>query len=369
MLNYSINSKESDQLGIIIGGRLDFSNTAKIWQEAFDALKNNPKEVIINAEKLEYCDGAGIALLLEIKKRQTEAARGFQLIGLNEEIRALMKVVTDGDASVCAIRLHPTLRFNLGALTVRAICNVRDNLSFVGILSSEIWHVIRSPKGLRWLDFWRAVEDIGPGALPIIILIGFLVGLISSFQSAIPLGQFGTQIYVINLVSLGLVKEMGPLMTAVLLISRTASSFAAELGAMKINREIDALTTMGLEPVCFLVVPRVLAAVFMTPLLNLFLIFFGLVGCALVMMHLGYNLEIFRHQLMMSVSLSSFLAGLIKTFVFGIVVAAIGCMHGLRAAQGPSGVGRATTKAVVSGIIMLVIVDGVFAVLYYVLGI
>jgi phospholipid/cholesterol/gamma-HCH transport system permease protein len=228
---------------------------------------------------------------------------------------------------------------------------------------------LANPKHIRWQDFWRSLEDIGPKALPIILLIGFLVGVIITFQSAAPFAKFGAQIYIVDLVGLGLVREMGPLMTAIILSGRTASAFAAEIGSMKINQEIDALITMGISPVKFLSIPRILAATLMTPLLSLFLMAAGVVGCFLTMVSLGNNFHMISNELYQIVTVQDFIAGLLKTFVFGAIITSIGCLHGIKTSMGASAVGTSTTKAVVSSLIMLTVADGIFAVVYYALGI
>jgi len=161
---------------------------------------------------------------------------------------------------------------------------------------------------------------------------------------------------------------MGPLITAIILAGRSGSAFAAELGTMKVREEIDALTTMGLEPVRFLVVPRVLAAVTMTPLLAMFANLFGLIGGAVVMRSLGFSLVTYVNQILSAVTVGDLLGGLFKSLVYGIVVAGIGCLRGLQTTTGASAVGQSTTSAVVSGIVLIAIVDGGFAVVFYALG-
>jgi phospholipid/cholesterol/gamma-HCH transport system permease protein len=158
-------------------------------------------------------------------------------------------------------------------------------------------------------------------------------------------------------------------MTSVLVIGRTSSSFAAEIGTMKINQEIDALITMGLNPIRFLAITRVIATTLMTPLLNMFMILFGLIGCGIVMLTLGYNLSIFLHQLNSAIFMRDFIGGLVKTFAFGFMAGSVGCLYGLKTRHSPSAVGEATTKAVVNGIILLIIMDGIFACIYYALGV
>jgi len=166
-----------------------------------------------------------------------------------------------------------------------------------------------------------------------------------------------------------LFRELGPLLTAFILAARTGSAFAAEIGTMKVNEEIDALTTMGLEPVQFLVIPKVLVAVFVTPLLTMFNNLLGTIGCVLVMVPMGFAPITLLNQIQEAADLTDLFGGLAKTFVFGFLIAGIGCLRGLQTKTGASAVGDSATRAVVDGIIAIVFVDGVFAVLYYFLGI
>jgi phospholipid/cholesterol/gamma-HCH transport system permease protein len=185
----------------------------------------------------------------------------------------------------------------------------------------------------------------------------------------VPMHQFGAEIYVADLVALSMLRELGPLMTAIILAGRSGSAFAAELGTMKVNEEINALTTMGLDPVRFLVVTRVLAAVMMMPLLTVFSNLMGLVGGAVVFLSFDFPLVTYVQQVRGAVDLGDLLGGLAKAFVFGILVAAIGCLRGLQTKTGASAVGLSTTRAVVSGIVLIVLADGVFSVVFYYLGI
>jgi phospholipid/cholesterol/gamma-HCH transport system permease protein len=212
-------------------------------------------------------------------------------------------------------------------------------------------------------------EAAGVDALPIVALISFLMGLIMAFQAAVPLRQFGAEIFVANLIGLSMLRELGPLMTAIILAGRSGSAFAAELGTMKVRDEIDALKTMGLDPVRFLVVTRVVAAVAMTPLLTIFADLLGLIGGAVVMRSLGFPLITYFNQIQYAVTYGSLVGGLVKAFVFGILVAAIGCLRGLQTRTGATGVGESTTSAVVSGIILIAIADGIFSVIYYYLNV
>ncbi|MBA5867706.1 MAG: MlaE family lipid ABC transporter permease subunit [Nitrospira sp. CR1.3] len=242
-------------------------------------------------------------------------------------------------------------------------------IAFVGELCMALGRALRHPGLVRWKDALVTAELAGANALPIVALLGFLLGLIMAFQSAIPMRQFGADIYVANLIGLSMLRELGPLLTAIILAGRSGSAFAAELGTMKVSEELDALTTMGLEPVGFLVVPRVIAAVAMTPLLAVWAGFLGLIGGAVVMLSLGFPLVTYIIQVKSAVTVGDMVGGLSKSFVFGIVVAAIGCLRGLQTKSGASAVGDSTTRAVVSGLVLITLVDGVFAVIFYYLGI
>lgn len=365
--------KETDRNKVVISfsGQLNLHTTAELWHSCM-ALQERykPKLLTVDVKNMDYCDGAGMGLLLELKRRQLQNNKKFDIQGLSAELQNLMTMITEQpNKPVKHVPLPPSITLTIGKFTVGVLNNIRENIIFIGMLCVHLWQTLLHPKSVRWRDFIRIMEDIGPNALPLIVLIGFLVGLITAFQAAIPLGKFGAQLYIADLVGLTLVKEMAPLMTAVLLAGRTASAYAAELGTMKINQEIDALTTMGLDPVKFLTIPRILAATIMTPILSLFLLLFGLVGCGVVMHSIGYNYDIYIHELENAIQLKDFIGGFIKTFVFGIVIASIGCLHGLKTRFGASAVGYSTTQAVVSSIIMIVIIDGIFACVYYALGI
>jgi phospholipid/cholesterol/gamma-HCH transport system permease protein len=181
--------------------------------------------------------------------------------------------------------------------------------------------------------------------------------------------RFGAEIFVADLIALSMLRELGPLMTAILLSGRSGAAFAAEIGTMKVNQEVDALTTMGLDPVRFLVAPRIIAVLLMTPLLTLFANLLGLLGGAVTMQTFGIPFLTFFREADAAVQMRDFLAGFVKTFFFAILVGGIGCLRGLQTKAGASAVGESATSAVVSCIIMLVVVDGLFALAYYVLNI
>jgi len=360
-----------DDLIFSITGPLDSKTTGLAWRTAVRALEQaNPRRLIVDAAQLTYCDGAGAALLLELSRRQRSRRGTYEIRSLDPAYQALLDLYgrSDGQSPEPAAAAASSVE-QIGRATVMLWHDLMVLIIFVGELSAALGRAIQHPRLVRWKDALVTAELAGVNALPIVALLGFLLGLIMAFQSAIPMRQFGADIYVANLIGLSMLRELGPLLTAIILAGRSGSAFAAELGTMKVGEELDALTTMGLEPVGFLVVPRVIAAVAMTPLLAVFAGFLGLIGGAVVMLSLGFPLVTYVIQVKAAVTIGDMVGGLGKSFVFGIVVAAIGCLRGLQTRSGASAVGESTTSAVVSGLVLITLVDGIFAVVFYYLGI
>jgi phospholipid/cholesterol/gamma-HCH transport system permease protein len=364
-------SPESGTLTLIMTGRWDSDTTGNWWHRGQQILaQSKPRRLVIDASGVSYCDGAGIAFMVALQQLQAHSGGDFAILGLQEEFRRLLDIYGLISAAPLPARRVEVLSIieHVGKAAVGLWQDFQGLLSFVGELSLTLLRAARHPGLVRWRDAWLVAEQAGVNALPIIALIGLLVGLILAFQSAIPMRRFGADIFVANLIGLGMLREMGPLLTAIILAGRSGSAFAAELGTMKVREEIDALSTMGLEPVRFLVLPRVLAAVSMTPLLTVFTNLFGLIGGAIVMRTLGFPLITYVNQILSAVTVRDLLGGLVKSLAYGIVVAAIGCLRGLQTKTGASAVGQSTTSAVVSGIVLIAIVDGIFAVVFYALG-
>lgn len=359
-------------LALSFHGRLDAATAAQLWQPLVTLAETTaPRTLRIEAGDITYCDGAGIGLLMDLARRQLKHRGHFDLRNLKDEFGRLWSLYRPEDfVDIQADRPHPCcLPEEVGRLATQAWRGFLDMIGFTGELTLALLGAARHPRSVRWPEVWLVMEKAGVNALPIVGLISFLIGLIMAFQATIPMRQFGVEIYVANLTALSMLRELGPLMTALLLAGRSGSAFAAELGTMKINEEIDALTTMGLAPIPFLVVTRVVATLIIMPLLSLFANLMGLVGGAVVLSSLGYPLVTYVNQVQAAVDLGDLVSGLAKTLVFALIVAGIGCLYGLKTRSGASAVGDSATRAVVSGIILIVIADGLFAVAYYYLGI
>lgn len=365
--------KNDEKITFSFHGALRIEFIGALWEKCI-ALQNRyqPESLILDMQQITSCDTAGLSLLMTLLQRQQQSHRQGVMAHLPAVYQPLLDKMTQPKKLSDEEGAKKRSMFSVTTFGYWMVIFARDlktNIIFIGQVIYQLGLVLRSPRRLRWQDLWLTVEQVGPYALVIIVLIGFLIGLISAFQAAIPMRQFGVDLYIANLVGISLLREMGPLMTAVLLAGRTASSFAAEIGTMKVNQEIDALQTMGLDVVRFLVLPRIIATTLMTPLLNIFLIFFGLLGCAFVMHTLGFTMDVYIRQLGQVMQWDDFIGGMVKATAFGIVIASVGCLHGLKTRFGAKAVGYSTTQAVVNSIIMLILVDGIFACVYYALGV
>ncbi len=251
----------------------------------------------------------------------------------------------------------------VGDATVAYGASVGEVTAFVGDVTLSIGRVLRRSARFRRIDLMENIQNCGANAVGIVTLISFLVGVILAFMGAVQLQQFGASIYVADLVGIGMVREMGAMMTAIIMSGRTGAAFAAQLGTMKVTQEIDALTTMGVSPLEFLVVPRLSALVLMMPLLCLYADAMGIGGGAAIGIGmLGLSPSIYLRETISTLSLTNLLLGLVKATVYGALIALAGCLQGFRCGGSSSAVGDAATRAVVSSIVLVVVACGVFAV-------
>lgn len=257
----------------------------------------------------------------------------------------------------------------VGLAAADAVVKVRGISSFVGECVLSAFRVARSPRLFRWRDCLGEMQQCGAMALPIVSLISFLVGVTLAYTGAIVLRQFGGDIWVADLVGLGMVREMGAMMTGIVLAGRTGAAFAAILGNMKMNEEIDALETLGVSPVDFLVLPRLVALGLMMPLLTLYASALGILGGISVALGvLSIPPAAFWVEMLSLVDLSDTVVGVIKGITFGLIVGLSGCLRGLQSERSAAGVGKAATSAVVTAILLIIVADAVYAVIFNILG-
>jgi phospholipid/cholesterol/gamma-HCH transport system permease protein len=257
----------------------------------------------------------------------------------------------------------------IGRGWMEGLKNFHDTLSVLGETVCEALALPFHPGRFRFRDFLVAYQRAAFDGLPICTGIGFLLGLILAFESAAALQTFGVESYVANLLAIGLFRELGPLVTAIVLAGRSGSAFAAELGTMKVDEEIDALTTMGLPPVRFLVLPRTFAAVMAMPVLTIFVELAGLVGGAIVLKMMDIPGAVYWENVAETTDVFMIVFGLAKSAFFGLLVGLVGCCAGMRTKATADGVGVAATSAVVGGIVAVAVSDGIIAFICYSWGI
>ncbi|GGB43105.1 sulfate transporter [Tistrella bauzanensis] len=257
-----------------------------------------------------------------------------------------------------------------GRATVNALKEARDLVGFIGLVTIAIGRTIFQPRRLRMTALVSHIERTGLDAMPIVGLLGFLIGVVLAYQGADQLRQFGAEIFTVNLVGVGVLREMGILLTAIIVAGRSGSAFTAEIGAMTINEEVDAIRTLGLDPVDMLVVPRMLALMITLPLLTFFANMMGLTGGAVMaLLTLDISIDQYIRQLESAVTITTFLVGMVKAPVFAAMIAMIGCFQGLRVGRSAAAVGRSTTTSVVEGVFVVILLDALFSVLFSILGV
>jgi len=304
-------------------------------------------------------------LIAESAKAGIEVDHGG-LPGDVERLLALASVVpmrTETPAPTGSLRLR-----RAGASVFAAGAGAFEVLTFSGEVCAAIAGLLMGRVKVRWLQFALLVEEVGVSALPIMTLTGTLIGIILAFGAALQLQQLGAQIFVADVVGTSVSQEVGALITAIVLAGRTGAAFAAQLGSMQVKEEIDALTTAGISPVQFLVLPRVLALVLMTPLLTIYANLFGMVGGGLVAISmLDLSVTAYVVRIIHVVTINDFAMGLVRASVFGVLIALAGCLRGMQSGRSASAVGLAATSAVVTSIVLIIMADGLLSVIFHVI--
>jgi phospholipid/cholesterol/gamma-HCH transport system permease protein len=356
---------EARSAAITLQGRITAYNAAPIWREAVKTLTNRPGvPITVDASRLEYIDDVGVALLFDLTCRQRSAGAEVRIAGLAPRFASLVQAYDSKDLTQAPKGVRrPGMFEHLGRATAAVMADLFRTAEFVGQCTAAFAVALRRRHGIRWNEVLDVATEAGANAVPIVLLVGFLIGLIIAFEIGRVAQQFGAVIFVVNGVGVAMLRELGPLMTAIVFAGRTGAAFAAQIGTQKVNEEVNAISTFGLDPVHFLVLPRLIAAALVLPLLAVFADIIGLLGGALVMATFDVGFLQFYSQLLGAVDASDFLIGIVKAAAFGLTIAAIGCARGLATGAGATSVGLSATGAVVSSIVMIVVIDGIFTVL------
>ncbi len=328
--------------------------------------------VIFNSDELDHWDSALVSYLAGLVKLCQQRQLEVDDTGLPEGIRRLLKLAFSAPTHEAAARKDslPGYLYQIGSAVQSLWLGAPAALHFIGDVVLSFGRILRGRASFSRRDLALIIQEAGPQALPVVSLISFLVGLILAYMGAVQLQRFGAQIYIADLVGIGMVREVGALMTGVIMAGRTGAAYAAQLGSMQVNEEIDAFRTLGISPVDYLVAPRVLGLVLMLPLLTLYSGLAGILAGMLVSL-LAYDVSMFEYyeQTVRALDLRHFFVGMSKGLVYGIVIALAGCFRGLQCGRSTAAVGIATTSAVVTSIVFIVITASVMTIIFQQLGI
>jgi phospholipid/cholesterol/gamma-HCH transport system permease protein len=352
-------------VGIRLEGRITAYTAAPVWQSALEVLERNPnRPVLVDASRLEYIDDTGIALLFDLKRRQRPPGAEVEIRDLAPNLAALIPDYDpDGLRAAAAHRPEFGVVQQVGRAAAQQIAYLKGMADFLGNCAVALLQALFHRGLVRWGEVLSVATEAGANAVPIVMLIGFLMGVIIAFEIGLVAQQFGAVIFVVDGVGVAMLRELGALMTAIVFAGRTGAAFAAQIGTQKVNEEVNAILTFGLEPLHFLVLPRLLASLVVMPLLTVIADVVGLFGGALVLTGFGISFTQFYTHLLGAVDAGDLLFGLFKAAVFGLAIAAIGCERGLGTGAGATSVGLSATSAVVTSIVWIVVLDGIFTVL------
>jgi phospholipid/cholesterol/gamma-HCH transport system permease protein len=366
-----IEEREPGHVVLFISGRIALEDMRSFLSEAKNILENKAfRKLDVNLGKVTYLDSAGTLALFQMEEDYAGRSIPVTYHDVTDEIKGILHLLNQKahDIPPLVQGKTPNIFEQAGESTRRILDDFSRVLNFTGELFIALIHSLFKPRLVRWNDVLFYMKRAGADGLPIVGLISFLMGLIMAFMSSLQLRQFGANIYVASLVAVAMVKELGPIMTAILVAGRSGSAFAAEIGTMIVNDEVNALKTMGFEPIRFLAVPKVLATVIVVPLLTLYADVFAVLG-GMVVGVVGLDLTVYTYILQTRTSIHIFdiVSSLGKSIVFALLIAGIGCQRGFQVTGGAESVGTSTTSAVVSAIFLIIVADSAFAiVLHYI---
>ncbi|HEY2883879.1 MAG TPA: MlaE family lipid ABC transporter permease subunit [Rhizomicrobium sp.] len=329
----------------------------------------------IDGSALERIDSAGTWLLVRTKRDWESMGKRVGPIVLPHMYDSLLHTVEHEHTAppVTIHNLHTLEAFveRVGKGTVHGVFQGAGILSYVGRVTIEILEAIVHPRGnLRVAALVHQIEETGINALPIVGLLAFLIGIVLAYQGADQLKRFGAEIFTINLLGVGLLREIAGLITAIIIAGRSGSAFTAQIGTMRVNEELDAMQTIGINTVDTLVLPRILGLVIALPFLTFYADIMGMIGGAVMCyFDLHITLPVFLRQLQDAISLNTFLVGIIKAPVFALIIALVGCYEGLQVERNAASVGKLTTRSVVESVFLVIVLDAAFSIIFSVIGI
>ncbi len=341
-------------------------------ERALRYLRPLPRRLEIDLSGIERIDTAGAWLIFRAAHKWRALGADVAYIGLDERLGALFELIERQGMAPGAVPQPdiPGFLENLGRDSAGTAKNYLAFLSFIGGATFSALRILLTPARLRWSQVVVESEEAGFDALPIVGMLAFLMGVVIAYQGAVVLIQYGAGIFIADLVGLAMLRELSPLVTAIIVAGRTGSAYTAQIGTMKVTEEIDALRTMGIAPIELLVLPKLFALVIAMPLLTVFADIMGLIGGMVMannLMDISY--QNFVDRLGQSVTMADYLVGLGKAPVFAVIIAAVGCYQGFRVSGSAESVGKHTTISVVESIFLVIVVDALFSIIFSKLGI
>lgn len=366
-LRYEI-TRTREGLAVRPEGPLDVATSPFFINEILPLVeKEQPGNLTVDLSGLTHLDEFGVAVLAGIRKKTGERNGSFALRNVsdqNRDILAFNRFDQLGQLTITGRQPETGIFVRLGEAALKFWADQEFALTFLGSTFFSLLRVARHPRDLRWPDTLFYMLRAGVDAVPIITMLSMLMGLIIAFMSSVQLQQFGANIYVASLVSLAMCRELGPMITAIIVAGRSSSAFAAEIGSMMVSEEVDALTVMGFDPHAFLVLPKVIATFLVMPLLTLFSDIAAILGGLVVgVWLLGLTLHGYINMTYQTLTLFDVYWGIGKSAVFALLISWTGCLRGFQVKGGATAVGQAATSAVVTSIFIIILVDSIFAVL------
>jgi len=369
----------SDDQGAVIlraEGEWLVTSAASLDQELNTLELPQDRKVTVDLEAVDRLDSAGAWLLLRTEHALTERGNTVELANLQPRFAPLLdQVRSRGVAEPLPHPIPPHHTFvgfvaRIGETTLTLLGRLYDILAFFGLVTVTIGRLIRQPRRLRRTATLVQMEVVGLNALPIVGLLSFLIGVVMAYQGADQLKRFGAEIYTVNLLGVSILRELGVLLSAIIIAGRSGSAFTAQIGTMQVNEEIDALRTLGLDPIEVLVLPRLFGLTITLPLIVFYADFMGLLGGALMSWGvLGINIPAFLSQLHSAVGAWTLWVGVIKAPFFAAIIALVGCYEGLNVTRSAESVGKLTTQSVVESIFFVIVMDAAFSILFSVVKI
>jgi phospholipid/cholesterol/gamma-HCH transport system permease protein len=356
---------------VLLHGALNAETVGGCWKMLQRELgRRHIRSLEVDASGAAIEGTIAVALLRYLESgKMTRGAATVTIRGVSQGTRELMDMFAPPDQ--LQPPPEPPLKWRIpeevGEATRSAIRDLYEQVVFVGAVVAAIPPALTHPRRFRWREIRRVIEKAGANALPVIALFSWLMGLVMALEAARPLRNLGAEIFIADLIGFSSFRSTGPLVTAIMLAGRSGSAFAAELGTMKVNEELDALTTMGLNPVRFIALQRIIAAILLTPILSMYATVMSIIGGIMVMYFLGFPPLMIFEQIITRVEMFDLVLGMEKAVVFGVIIGAVGCLRGLQTKEGPRAVGASTTSSVVTSIVLIVLANTVFAAVIYAL--